>query len=54
MSQGMFLDILILWEAFKRIFGFHPKIEFFLRVSPGFLVKNGQILKSVFFICLCC
>ena len=53
MFQQTFLDTLIQLEAFKRIFVFRPKIDFFLRVSPGFLVKNGQILKSAFFTCLC-
>ena len=51
MSQGTFLDTLMRLEAFKRIFVFGPKMDFFL--SPGFLVKNGQILKSAFFTCLC-
>ena len=31
MSQGTFLDLLILLETFKRIFGFSPKIDFFPR-----------------------
>ena len=31
MSQGMFSDLLIRLEAFKRIFVFRPKIDF----SPG-------------------
>ena len=31
MSQGMFLDTLILFEAFKRIFVFRPKIDLFQR-----------------------
>ena len=53
MSQGTFLDTLIRLEAFTRIFVFCPKIDFFLRVSPGFLVKSDQIFKSTFFKCLC-
>ena len=31
MSQGTFLDTLIRLEAFKTIFVFHPKIDFFPR-----------------------
>ena len=31
MSQGTFLDTLIRLEAFKRIFVFSPKIDFFAR-----------------------
>ena len=31
MSQETFLDTLIRLEAFKRIFVFRPKIDFFLR-----------------------
>ena len=53
MSQGTFFDTLIRLDAFKRIFVFRPKMDFFLRVSPGFFVKNGQILKCAFFTCLC-
>ena len=53
MSQGTFTDTPILLEAFKRIFVFRPKIDFFQGVSPGFFVKNDQILESAFFTCLC-
>ena len=54
MSQGTFLETLIRLEAFKRIFVFCPKIDFFLQgVSPGFLVKNDQIFKWPFFTPLC-
>ena len=49
----MFSDTLIRLEAFKRIFVFHPKIDFFPRGSPGFLVKIDQIFKLAFFTCLC-
>ena len=31
MSQGTFLDTLICFEAFKRIFVFRPNIDVFLR-----------------------
>ena len=31
MSQRTFLDRLIRLEALKRIFGFRPKMDFFLR-----------------------
>ena len=54
MSQGTFLETLIRLEAFKRIFVFCPKIDFFFQgVSPGFLVKNDQIFKWPFFTPLC-
>ena len=53
MSQMTFSDTLIRLEAFKRIFVFRPKLDFFARVSPGFLVKNDQILKLAFFTPLC-
>ena len=52
MSQGTFPKTLIRLEDFKRIFVFRPKIDFFPRLSPGLLVKIGQILKSSFFSCL--
>ena len=53
MSQGTFSDTLIQLEAFKRIVVFRPKIAFFQGVCAWFLAKNDQILKSVFFTCLC-
>ena len=31
MSQGTFLETLIRLEAFKRIFVFRPKLDFFAR-----------------------
>ena len=34
MSQGTFSDLLILLEAFKRIFVFRPKIDFLPRDKP--------------------
>ena len=34
MSQGTFFDTLIRLVAFKRIFVFRPKIDFFLRGNP--------------------
>ena len=46
MSQGTFKETLIRLEAFKRIFVFCPKSTIFQGVSPRFLVKNEQILKS--------
>ena len=42
-SQGMFSD------KHFRIFVGGPKIDFFQGVSPGFVVKNDEILKSAFF-----
>ena len=45
----MFSDTLIRLEAFKRIFVFHPKIDFFPRVFG----QNWQIFKLAFFTCLC-
>ena len=39
MSQGTFLDALIRLEAFKRIFVFRPKIDYFLR---GLSMVFGQ------------
>ena len=48
MSQRTFLDTLIRLEAFKKIFVFRPKIDFY----PWFLAKNDQILKLAFFTCL--
>ena len=51
MSQRTVSDTLIRLEAFKRIFVFCLKIDSFLRVSPGFLVKNDQIFKSTFLTC---
>ena len=53
MPQGMFSDTLIRLEAFKRIFVFRPKFDFFPRGKSRVLVKNNQILKSAFFTCLC-
>ena len=54
MSQGTFLETLIRLEAFKKIFVFCPKIDFFFQgVSRGFLVKNDQIFKWPFFTPLC-
>ena len=34
MSQGTFLDLLIRFEAFKRIFVFRPNIDFLPRGKP--------------------
>ena len=51
MSQGTFLDTLICFEAFKRIFVFRPNIHVFLS-GQSIWVKNGLILKSAFFNCL--
>ena len=48
MSQGTFSHTLVRLEAFNRIFVFRPKIDFFPRVRPRFLAKNGRILKSAF------
>ena len=54
MSQGTFFNTIIRLEAFKRIFLFSPKIDFFSKgLVQAFLVKNSQILKSSFFTCLC-
>ena len=53
MSQGTFSDTLIRLEAFKRIFVFRPKIDFFPRGKSMVLAKNDQILKREFFTCLC-
>ena len=40
MSQGTFLDTLIRLEAFKRIFVFGPKIDFFSKgLVQGFWSK---------------
>ena len=39
MSQGTFSDTLILYEAFKRIFVFPPKMGFFYPFSMGFGLK---------------
>ena len=52
-SQGRSSDTLIRLEAFKRIFLFRPKSTFLQGVSPWFLAKIDQILKSAFFTCLC-
>ena len=48
MSKRTFLDTPIRLEPFKRLFVFRQKKSFFQGISPGFLVKNGQILKSAF------
>ena len=40
MSQGMFLDTLIRLEAFKRIFVFRPKIDFFPRGKSMVFVQK--------------
>ena len=53
MSPGTFSDRMIRLEAFKRIFLFRPKINFFRRISPGFLVRTDQIFKSGFSTCSC-
>ena len=53
MSQGTSSDTLFRLEAFKRIFVFRPKIEFFLRGKSMVLTKNDQSFKSAFFTCLC-
>ena len=44
MSQGTFSYTMIQWEALKTILVGGPKIYFFQGVSPGFWVKNDQIL----------
>ena len=51
MSQETFSDTLIRLEA--EYLYFVQKLSFFQGVSPGFLVKNDQILMSAFFTCLC-
>ena len=53
MSQATSLDTLIPLEAFKRLFVFPPKIDFFPRGSKSMVFGHDQILKSVFFTCLC-
>ena len=46
MSQGTFSDILIRLEAFKRIFVFCPKIDFFPRCkSMVFGKKKKKMTK---------
>ena len=40
-------------KVLKGYLYFDQKSTFFKGVSPGFLVKNDQILKSAFFTCLC-
>ena len=53
MSLGTFSVTLIRLKAFKRYLYFVQKSTFLQGISPGFLAKNDQIFKSVFFTCLC-
>ena len=53
MSLGTFSDTLVRLEAFKRIFVFRPKIDFFPRGNSMVFGQNDQILKSPFSDCLC-
>ena len=53
MSQGTFSDTLMRFEALKECLYFVQKSTFLEGVSPEFLVKNDQILKSAFLTCLC-
>ena len=53
MSQGTFSDTLIRLEAFKRIFVFRPKMDFFPRGKSMVFAKNDKIFKSAYFTCLC-
>ena len=53
MPQGTFWDTLIRLEAFKRIFIFRPKMDFFPRGKSMLLAKNDEIFKSAFFTFLC-
>ena len=39
------------WKLLKEYLYFVQKSTFFQGVSPGFLVKNDQILESAFFTC---
>ena len=50
MSQGTFLDTLIRLEAFKRIFAFRPKIDFFqgLGLGLGLGLKRLSFASSLF------
>ena len=52
MSQGMVRTHQFDWKLLKEYLCFVQK-SFFQGVSPRFLAKNDQILKSVFFSCLC-
>ena len=49
MSQRTFSDTLIRLEVLKAYLYFVQKSTFFQGVSPWFLTKNGQFLKSPFF-----
>ena len=54
MSQGIFPDLLIRFEAFKRIFLFCQKIDFLPRNKPTFLGQkrvNFQVDIFNFFLC---
>ena len=42
MSQGTFPDLLIRLKAFKRIFVFGPKIDFFPRGKPTVLGQKSS------------
>ena len=48
MSQGTFLDTLIRLEAFKRIFAFRPKIDFFQGLGLGLGLKRLSFASSLF------
>ena len=49
MSQGTFSDLLILLEAFKRIFVFCPKIDFLPRGKPTiFGQKRSKFEVGIF------
>ena len=49
MAQGTFSNTLIGLEAFKRIFVFRPKIDFFPRCkSRVFRPKQGNFLVGIF------
>ena len=47
MSQGTFFEILVLLQAFKRIFVFGPKVDFFPGVRPRFWVKSDQLFTLI-------
>ena len=52
MSQGTFSDTLIRLAAFKRIFLFRRKIDFYPRGKSTVFLRNDQISKSAFCTCL--
>ena len=47
MSQATFSEILVLLEAFKRMFVFVSKVDFFPGVRPRFLVKSDQMFTLI-------